>query len=121
MRMELALENGRPVGVMDDQDLGRALASAQSLLNLHPTQAVRITLAQFLSEVQRELDKRPSTEGHQPREIQDFTDAELDAAIQHATDLRDARPRHGGQLVMTNFQLNLMLEQRRRAKALGTS
>jgi hypothetical protein len=75
--MVLALENGRPVGEMDDQELGR--------------------------------------------EIEDFTNAELDAAIQHATDLRDARPRHGVQLVMTNFQLSLMLEQRRRAKALGTS
>jgi hypothetical protein len=113
--MELALENGRPVGEMNNQDLGRALVSAQSLLKLKPTQAVRITLAQFLAEVQRELNKRPSTEGHQPREIEDLTDAELETAIQLATDLRDVRPRHGVQLVMTNFQLGLMLEQRRRA------
>jgi hypothetical protein len=119
--MELALENGRPVAEMDDQDLGRALISAQSLLNLHPTPAVRITLAQFLAEVQRERNKRPSTEGNQPREVEDFTDAELDAAMQHATDLRDVRPRHGVQLVMTNFQLSLMLESRRRTKALGAS
>jgi hypothetical protein len=116
--MELELEKSRPVDDMDDQGLGRALIAAQSLLNLHPTPAVRVTLGQFLAEVQRERHKRPSTEGNQPREVESFTDAELEAAIQHATDLGDIRPRHGVQLVMTNFQLSLMLEQRRRTRAL---
>jgi hypothetical protein len=118
MRMELELEQGRPVHNMDDQELGRALIAAQSLLNLHPTPAVRVALGQFLAEVQRERHKRPKAEGDQPREVDGFTNAELEAAIQHATDPRDIRPRHGVQLVMTNFQLSLMLEQRRRVKAL---
>jgi hypothetical protein len=105
---------------MDDQEIGRALASATGLLNLNPTQAVRITLAQFIAEAQRELNKRPGR-GYELREVDDFTDAELDAAIQLATELRELRPRHGVQLVLTNFQLSLMLESRRRTKALSAS
>jgi hypothetical protein len=121
MRMELELEKGRPVDDVDDQEPGRALIAAQSLLNLHPTPAVRITLGQFLAEVQRERHKRLSTEGNQPREVGDLSDAELEAAIQHATDLREIRPYNRVQLVMTNFQLSLMLEQRRRMKALAAT
>jgi hypothetical protein len=114
MRMELALENGRPASSMDDHELGRVFTSAMALLGLSPALPVRITLAQFVAEVQRELNKRPSVPGHQPREVCDFTDAELEAAIQHATDLRELRPRHGVQLVMANFQLGLMLEREQR-------
>jgi anti-sigma regulatory factor (Ser/Thr protein kinase) len=80
MRMELSLENGRPVAEMDDQGLDRALVSATGLLNLNPTQAVRVTLAQFIAEAQRELNKRPGR-GYELREAEDFTNAELDAAI----------------------------------------
>jgi len=118
-RMELVLENGRPASKMDNQELVQALRSATGLLNLNPVLPVRITLAQFIAEAQRELNKRPDAEGNQPREAEGFTDAELDAAIQHATDLRMLRPRHGVQLVMANFQLGLMLEreQRRQARA----
>jgi hypothetical protein len=120
MRMELSLENGRPVAEMDDQELGRAVVAATGLLNLNPMQAVRITLAQSIAEAQRELNKRPGL-GYELREAEDFTDAELDAAIQLAADLRELRPRHGVQLVMTNYQLSLMLESRRRTKALSAS
>lgn len=118
-RMELVLENGRPASEMDNQELAQALRSATGLLNLNPALPVRITLAQFIAEAQRELNKRPDAAGNQPRQAEDFTDAELDAAIQHATDLRVLRPRHGVQLVMANFQLGLMLEreQRRQGRA----
>lgn len=40
MRMKLALEHGRPVADMDDGELGRALLTMQSLLNLNPTPAL---------------------------------------------------------------------------------
>jgi hypothetical protein len=120
-RMELALENGRPAREMDNQELDQALRSATALLNLNPALPVRITLAQFIAEAQRELNKRPDAEGYHPREAQDFTDAELDAAIQHATDLREARPRHGVQLVMANFQLGLMLEREQRRQSQATN
>ena len=112
--MELVLENGRPASEMDNQELAQALRSATGLLNLNPVLPVRITLAQFIAEAQRELNKRPDAEGNQPRKADDFTDAELDAAIQHADDLRMLRPRHGVQLVMANFQLGLMLEREQR-------
>jgi hypothetical protein len=117
-RMVLALENGRSATDMDDQELAQVFESASSLLGLCPALPVRITLAQLIAEVQHELNKRPSVPGHQPREIEDFTDAELDTAIQHATDLRELRPRHGVQLVLANYQLSLMLarEQRRHRK-----
>jgi hypothetical protein len=119
--MELALENGRPAREMDNQELDRALRSATGLLKLNPVLPVRVTLAQFIAEAQRELNKRPDAEGYQPREAEDFTDPELDAAIQHATDLRELRPRHGVQLVMANFQLGLMMERERRRQVRATN
>ena len=114
MRMELALENGRPVAEMDDQELARMVSSATALLDLNPTLPVRVTLTQLTAEIQREQNKRPGTPGCQLRETHDFTDAELDAAIQHANAMRQLRPRHGVQLVMANFQLSLMVEREQR-------
>jgi hypothetical protein len=39
------------------------------------------------------MNKRPDTEGYQLREVEEFTHAELEAAIRHATDPREIRPR----------------------------
>jgi hypothetical protein len=48
MRMELALENGRPVAEMDDQELARMFESTTALLNLNPALPVWITAAEAL-------------------------------------------------------------------------
>jgi hypothetical protein len=75
MRMELAMTERRHAGQLSDEEIRLSLEHAKALIALYPSIEIHVTLAIYISELLREIRKRPDLE-FPAREISDFGDRE---------------------------------------------
>ena len=115
MRMDIVMGDSRPPYKLDDEEIRLSLGNARALLDLRPPLTLCVVLSSYISELLREIHKRP---GYQftHRDIPDFPDRDIAAAIGHADALRSVNPRLGVQVAAGEYQLKLMTEQARRTR-----
>jgi hypothetical protein len=116
MRMDIVMGECRPAGKLSNEEIQLSLDNAKVLLELRPPLRLCIILSMYISELLREVNKRPDFEFAQ-RDIADFPDRDIAKAIGYAEALRSVNPRLGVQVAMSEYQINLMTEQGRRKAA----
>jgi hypothetical protein len=115
MRMDIVTGDSRPPAKLDDEEIRLSLDNAKALLELHPPLTLCVVLSSHISELLREIHKRPGYH-FTHRDIPDFPDQDLAEAIGHADTLRSVNPRLGVQVAVGEYQLTLMTEQARRTR-----
>jgi len=116
MRLELVMNECRPVDKLSNQEIQLSLDSAKALIELRPPIKICIILSMYISELLREIYKRLDFE-FEEREIPELSDGDIVKAIIHASALRSVSPRFGVQSIMSEYQINLMTEQASRRVA----
>jgi hypothetical protein len=115
MRMDIVMGDSRPPANLDDEEIRLSLDSARALLELRPPLTLCVVLSSYISELLREIHKRPGYH-FTHRDIPDFPGQDIAAAIGHADALRSVSPRLGVQVAVGEYQLTLMTEQARRSR-----
>ena len=115
MRMDIVMGDSRPPARLDDEEIRISLDNARALLELRPPLTLCVVLSSYISELLREIGKRPGCQ-FTHRDIPDFPDQDIAAAIGHADALRSVNPRLGVQVAVGEYQLKLMTEQARRTR-----
>ena len=90
MRMDLVMGECRPVGKMTNDEIQLSLDNARALIELRPSLRICITLSIYISELLREVNKRPGFEFNE-RDIKDFPDRDIRKAIGRASALTGVR------------------------------
>jgi hypothetical protein len=115
MRMDIVMGDSRPACKLDDEEIRHSLDSARALLELRPPLSLCVVLSIYISELLREIHKRPGYH-FTHRDPADLPDPDLAEAIEHADALRSVNPRLGVQVAVGEYQLKLMTEQARRTR-----